>query len=494
MVAPAFQLTRARLAFLALGLVAFAVIAMVDSPLQHYDDYGSRPALAAAVTALMLVWWLSEALPIHATACVPFVAYPFLGVFGGEIGDDARRAAQPYVHPYVFLFMGGMCIAAAMQQWGLHRRVALTIMHAIGTQPARLLFGVLAATAFVSLWISNTATATMMLPIALALIAQLESRIGGRRLEHYGSSIMLAIAYGANVGGIGTKIGSPPNATFAGFMSQRGTDISFVEYMVVGLPFVLMFLPVVWWVLWQAGRRDAPEGDVGRDAVREELASLGRVRPGEWIVLVVFFVAAGLWIAAQPVTASVRSRLTTVTIGSAHVEATIAMSAALVLLIWRVRGRATLELASLRTVSWGTLVFLGGSFSMAAGIEASGLSSWLATQLTGVRELAPFAQVLIASFATVALSAFASNIATIAVMLNVLVSSVSPSNLDASLFAATIAASCDFALPVGTPPNAIVFGSGYVRIPRMARIGAMLDVAAALLAAAWCYVVVGWIS
>jgi sodium-dependent dicarboxylate transporter 2/3/5 len=181
-----------------------------------------------------------------------------------------------------------MSIAAAMQQWNLHRRVALAILRAIGTEPARLLLGFLAATAFVSLWISNTATATMMLPIGIALIAQLESRLGGRRLEHYGAALMLAIAYGANLGGIGTKIGTGTNATFAGFMSQRGTEISFVDFMLVGVPFVLLFLPCVWWVLWRSGRSDAPPGDAGRETLRAEWQRLGGVQRGERVVLGVF--------------------------------------------------------------------------------------------------------------------------------------------------------------------------------------------------------------
>jgi sodium-dependent dicarboxylate transporter 2/3/5 len=465
---PARPLPRARLAFLVLGPFA-------------------------AVAVLMLIWWLSEALPIHVTACVPLVAYPLLGIFGGGLAEDARRAALPYVHPYIFLFLGGMSIAAAMQQWGLHRRVALAIMRAIGTQPARLLFGFLAATASVSLWISNTATATMMLPIGIAMIAQLESIGGGRRLEHYGAAIMLAIAYGANVGGIGTKIGTGTNTTFVAFLSQRGVEISFLEYMVVGLPFVLLFLPCVWWVLWRLGRSDAPAGDAGREAMQAEWARLGPMQAGEKVVLGMFLLAGCLWIAAPGLTGLLRSCWPAWTLTSAHVEAAIAMGTAGVLLAWRVRGRAALELGSLALVSWGTLVFMGGSLAMASGIEASGLSSWLAGQLTGLRELAPFAQVLIASSATVAISAFASNIAALSVMLNVLVGSVAPLYLNTTLFAATVAASCDFALPVGTPPNAIVFGSGYLTIGRMARTGVALDAAGAVLAAAWCYLAVGWV-
>ena len=177
-----------------------------------------------------------------------------------------------------------MCIAAAMQQWNLHRRIALAIMRAIGTDPRRLLFGILVATAFISLWISNTATATMMLPIGLSVIVQLETHAGGQRLEHYGASLMLAVAYAANVGGIGTKIGTAPNAQFASFMAQRGVEISFLEYMAIGLPFVLLFLPVVWLALWRIGRRDAPDAAAGRNraAARRSRRSGARNARSGW--------------------------------------------------------------------------------------------------------------------------------------------------------------------------------------------------------------------
>lgn len=488
MAAPAFVLTRSKVTFIALGVAAAAAILLVDSPLHDFGEHGSRPAVAAAVTALMALWWLTEALPIYVTACVPLVVYPFLRVYGDAWTENAAGAASPYVHPYIFLFMGGMGIAAAMQQWGLHRRIALAIMRAIGTQPARLLFGVLAATAFVSLWISNTATATMMVPIGIALVVQLESRMGGRRLVHYGAALMLAIAYAANVGGIGTKIGTAPNALLSGFLAQRGADLTFLEFMAVGTPFVALFLPVVWWVLWRHGRRDAPPADAGGQTIEEEWRRLGPMNRGEWVVLAAFLTAAALWISAQPITRLVRTQWPG--LGSAHIEAGIAMGAALVLMLWRVRGRAALEPRALRTVPWETLLLLGGGFSMAAAIEASGLSDWMATQLAGVQAFTPLAQALVASLVTVGLSAVASNTATIAVMLSVIAASVAPEHLNTVLFAATIAASCDFALPVGTPPNAIVFGSGYVTIPTMFRIGILLDVAAAALAALWCYAVV----
>ena len=484
---PTFTFSRWKLAGLLAGLVAFALLAGLDTPLKHDPTYGARPAYAAAGAALMAIWWLTEAIPIYWTACVPLVLFPVFGVFGEA---NVRRSVLPYFDPYIFLFAGGMGIAAAMQQWDLHRRIALSIMDRIGSDPRRLLAGTLAATAFISLWISNTATAAMMMPIGIAIIAQIETQCGGRRLASYGMAIMLAIAYGSNVGGIGTKIGTAPNAQFSGFMERMGVPVSFLQFLVVGFPFVLMFLPFVWWMLWRIGRKDGLSGEIGADVVSGELAQLGPVKRPERIVLAVFLAAAALWICSKWITAFLKPRITFYEIGSAHVEGGIAVLAALTLFLWRSRGRQVLTLQALARVPWETLLLLGGGFAMASAIQGSGLSAWLGAQLLAVRGLPPFAQVLLASLAVVGLSAVASNTATIAVMLVVLRDAVSPEILPVVLFTATIACSCDFALPAGTPPNAIVFGSGYVTIPRMARTGVVLDVAAAILAAAWCWWIV----
>lgn len=486
-------LTPWKTAGLLAGLLAFALIAGLDTPLKHDPEHGARPAFAAAGAALMAIWWLSEAVPIYWTACVPLVVFPLFRVFGPGVGENLRESVLPYVDPYIFLFAGGMGIAAAMQQWDLHRRIALGIMRRIGSDPRRLLAGTLAATAFISLWISNTATAAMMVPIGIAIVAQIEEQLGGRRLASYGMAIMLAIAYGANVGGIGTKIGTAPNAQFSGFMERLGIEISFVQFLIVGLPFVVMFLPVVWAMLWRIGRADGLEGEIGEEVIAGELARLGPIRRPERIVLGVFLVTAGLWIAGKWITALLKPRVTAFELSSAHVEGGTAMLAALVLILWRTRGRQVLGFRALSRVPWETLLLLGGGFAMAAAIQKSGLSAWMGAQLLAVRGLPPFAQVLLSSLAVVGLSAVASNTATIAVMLVVLKDAVAPEILTTTLFAATIACSCDFALPAGTPPNAIVFGSGYVTIPRMARSGVVLDIAAAVLAAVWCWLIVRWV-
>lgn len=480
-----------QIAGLAAGPLAFALLLWADSPLQHHGKWGAQPAAAAAVTALMALWWLTEALPIHYTACLPLLLFPLTGVFGTGLGPNLGRTLASYFDSYIFLFAGGMGVAAAMQQHGLHRRIALNIMRLIGTDPRRLLAGILASTAFISLWISNSATATMMVSIGLAVIAQLESRLGGRRLHHYGMAVMLGIAYAANVGGIGTKIGTATNAQFCGLMERIGIEISFLKFMAIGFPFVLFFLPLVWWALWRIGRVDAPREDLGREALEAELVQLGGMRRGEKVVLGVFVSTALLWIMGKPLTDLLKGSFPE--LATSHVEALIAMTAALVLLLWRVDGGQALGKAGLSRVPWQTLLLLGGSFAMAGGIQHSGLSDWMGAQLQMVRDLNPFAQVLLLSVATVALSAVASNVATIAVVFNIARDAIAPAHLNTALFTSAIAASCDFALPVGTPPNAIVFGSGYVTIPQMARTGALLDLIAALLAAGWCWLAVPWL-
>jgi sodium-dependent dicarboxylate transporter 2/3/5 len=473
---------------LAAGLALFAAPLALETELSHWGEHGAQPALAAGLTLLMATWWISEALPIAWTACVPLVVLPFCSVYGEGFGANLRGAVAPYLDPYNFLFLGGMGIAAAMQQWGLHRRIALQVMRVIGTDARRLLFGLLLATATVSLWISNTATAAMMFPIGLALIAEFEHE-GGRRLAGYGAALMLAVAYGSNIGGIGTKIGTVPSAQLSGFLAQRGVEVSFLEFAAIGIPFVLLFLPIVWLALWRIGRADAPAREVGERALAGEGARLGAMQRAEKVVLGVFVATAAVWVMGKPITDLLRAHALP-ELASAHVEAGIAMLASLVLFTWRVERRRVLEPASLRFVQWETLVLLGGGFSLATSIQASGLSHWLGAQLEMLRAAPPFAQAVAASVVTVALSAFASNAATTAVMLPVLAGSVAAEHTTAILFAATFSASCDFALPAGTPPNAIVFGSGYLTIPLMARTGVVLDALAALCAALWCWLAV----
>lgn len=461
-------MTRTRIAGLLIGIAGFALILALPLGL------APRPARALAVLFLMMVWWFTEAVPIYATALAPLVLYPVLGVL------KVAAAALPYVDGFVFLFLGGMVIAAAMEQSNLHRRVALTVMRAIGTSPRRLLLGFMIATAFVSLWISNTATATMMLPIGMALVAELEAR-AGRRLVHYGFAIMLSIAYASNIGGMGTVIGTAPNAQFCSFAAARmGTEIGFARFLAIGLPTVAVLLPIAWWALWRVARQEGLEGSGGVATIREQLAAMGPIRRDEKIVLLVFVAAATLWILSQPVASSL-TKLLGRKIGSKQFEWGVAVAAGLVLVLTR---RA--DFAHLKRISWATLLLIGGGLAMAAGIEQSGLGAWAGAQATGIGTIPPLAQVGASSFLAVFVSAFASNTATVAILMPILADLLGRGAMP-SLAAAALGSSCDFMLPAGTPPNAIVFGSGYVTIPRMMRVGAFLDVIAAAVVALWAH-------
>ncbi len=447
------------------GVGAALAVALVPSGL-HGQATGSRPAYAAAVALVMAAFWLFEVGSMAVVALLPLVAYPLLGILPGGAGQNLLGTAGAYVDGYIFLFLGGMTLGAAMEEHGLHRRLALHVMRAIGRSPPRLLLGMLVATASVSLWISNTATAVMMLPIAIALVSQLEES-AGRKLPAFACAVMLSVAYGSNVGGIGTKIGTGTNSIFCGFLSRRlGIDLGFVTYLGIGLPFVIVFLPIVWGVLWRVARRDRLEGG-DRAGLDEAIAALGPVSRSERRVATIFLACAALWVAGdllRPLLEPPWLRLFGARLQPKHYEAVVALGGAAALLATR-----TLGLRGLGRLPYGTLVLLGGSFALASGIEGSGLSALFARSLAGLSAMPFVLQVALASAATVALSAIASNTATVNVMLSVL-----PPN--AALLATTsVAASCDFMLPAGTPPNAIVFGSGRVHLPSMIRIGFILD-------------------
>ncbi len=293
-------------------------------------------------------------------------------------------------------------------------------------------------------------------------------------------AIMLSIAYGANVGGIGTKIGTAPNAQFSGFMERSGISISFLQFLAVGLPFVLLFLPVVWWMLWRIGREGrARQGRSGPRSCTASWPGSARCRRPERIVLGVFLATAVLWIAGKGLTALLEPHVTAFKLTSAHVEGGIAMLAAFLLILWRTEGRQVLGFRALSRVPWETLLLLGGGFAMAAAIQKSGLSDFLSAQLVAVRGLPPFGQVLLAALPrspsrpwprTRPLSPSCSSSSRTRWL---------PEVMTTVLFAATLACSCDFALPAGTPPNAIVFGSGYVTIPGWRGSGVVLDLLAA---------------
>lgn len=477
-------ITTIRLAGLLGGLLAFLAMLLLPAP----TELAPEAWRTAAVAVLMAVWWMTEAIPIPATALLPLVLFPMLGIL------DMGAAAAPYANEVIFLFLGGFLLAAAMQRWGLHRRIALAIMAAVGVTPRRLIFGFMAATAFLSMWISNTATAAMMLPIALA-VAELFTRrpgagstlpdgampeSGAHMEDNFSAALLLGIAYAASIGGVATLIGTPPNAVLAAASSELlGIQISFVEWMAVGIPATLIFLPVAWGVLLLLYPPSAVEGD-GAAVIRQERESLGRASRGEKVVGVVFALTALSWIFRVPMEIGSFTLPGVQSLFPRVLDSTIAMAAAVALFLIPVypkKGIQAITWDDARSVPWGVLLLFGGGLSLALAMDRSGLATWIGQGVAAVGSVPPLVLVAIVATLFVFLTEITSNTATSTMAMPLMVGVGAALGTDALTLMATaaLAASMAFMLPVATPPNAIVFGSGRFTIQQMARAGFVMN-------------------
>ena len=444
--------------------------------------------LTAAVAVVMAGLWVSELIPIAATALIPVAAFPLLGIM------DSKSACAPYGNHMVFLFMGGFFLAVAMERWGLHRRIALWMILAIGLSPKRLVLGFMATTAFLSMWISNTATTLMIYPIALAVIMQFEtgpSADSGR--ANLSAAILLGIAYAASIGGVATLIGTPPNVVLVGALDTlfpEAPEITFLGWMAVGVPFSALFLMVVWALLVHVLHPVGTTGAAPAAAViRKELEEMGRMSRAERMVLVVFIVTATLWITRKGIHAgSLRvpgwSALFPWS-GSIH-DSTVAIAMSLLLFFAPVdlgKGIFLLDWEWAKRIPWGVLILFGGGFALAEGFRQSGLSTWLGSRLTLLGGVPTVLMILCVCLLVTCLTELTSNTATATLLMPVLASTAtvigeSPLLL---MIPAAMSASCAFMLPVATPPNAIVFGSGRLTVPVMARAGLAFNLLGALL-------------
>ena len=472
-----------------------------------------KAACAGATVALMACWWITESIPLWTTALLPLLLFPVTGA------APFHEVALQYFDPINFLFLGGMCIAASMQQWGLHRRIALGIVSRIGTSPRRIVLGFMLATGFITLWISNTAAAMMMFPIGMAVLTKFEEQCGrdDPLLQRFGLALMLGIAYAASIGGIGTKIGTGTNLVFvkqAALVSAK--DIDFLTWLKMGLPVVVIALPLVWLYLVRiAAPLPATEFPGGRKAIEAARSSQGRMGCGEGVALIGFLSAAVLWIFRKDIElGSVKitgwwnivpwswadllgrplnslpqplPRLLA-DVGDGVVAIVVGVGLLLVP-VQRRPLRFALDIRNASRISWGLLALLGGGFAMAYGIERSGLSGSIAGLLKETGRLDPFAATITVCFISVALTEVASNVATASILLPLLAASADSFGLQPLplMFAATLAASFGFMLPAGTPPNAVVFSSGYITVPQMARSGLIVDLVGGLLVAVVCY-------
>lgn len=441
------------------GLAAFLAMLAMDPP-------AAMPEAAwkvAALAVLMSTWWVWEAIPIAATALMPVALLPILGV------ADVGQATAPYANPLVFLFLGGFCLAVAMERWDLHRRLALLVLSLVGTRQDRVIGGFMVATAAMSMWVSNTATATMMLPIAVTVCATLRNEKDGFSSRPFTIAMLLAIAYGANVGGMATLIGTPPNALFAGYMREaHGVEIGFGQWMLVGLPFSILLLGLAWLVLTRWSFPVRHEQAAGADtAIRAQLTALGSMTRGEKLVLAVFITTAAAWI--------FRPLLESLT-GLALSDAAIAVLAAIALFSIPVRPTERifiLDWSHTAKIPWGVLILVGGGLSLGSAVGSSGLSAWLAGALEPLTVFPAWVVVAAVASVVIGISHIASNTATAATFLPLAGSFALTAGMDPSVLAAPVAlaASCAFMMPVATPPNAIVFATGEMTVADMVRAG-----------------------
>lgn len=459
----------------------------------------------ASIATLMAIWWMTEAIPLSATSLLPIVLIPML------TQRSVNEATAPYASSIVFLFLGGFLIAIAMEKWNLHRRVALLTLRKVGIEPTRIVLGMMLATGFLSMWVSNTATTLMMLPIGLSVLAlvterarpdntndaspghALDRQSGDENVQRFGICLVLAIAWSASMGGLGTLLGSPPNAIVAGYAADElGREIGFLEWMMLGMPLALVFILIGWVlmtrVLYPFKLAEIPGG---RQMIDNEINKLGPVAQGEKMVMAVFASAAFLWV-VPGILVSIPGIGSNLGWFGEMNDTAIAVAAGIVMFILPGRGRQEMVLNwkdAEEGLPWGVLLLFGGGLSLASAVAASGLDGWIGAQVTGLGVLP--AVFLIASVVGIILflTEVTSNTATAATFIPVLGGVAVGIGADpmSLLIPAAFAATCAFMLPVGTPPNAIVFGTGAVTIAQMARGGFVLNLVGIVLITGFCY-------
>lgn len=437
--------------------------------------------LVLGLTAWMATWWISEAVPIPATSFLPLVIAPLLGI------TTLNAAATPYANPVVFLFLGGFILSIAMERWSLHKRIALRTMLMVGNKPSQQVGGIMMVTAFLSMWMSNTATAVMMLPITLSIITMTHQ---DKDNSPFSKAILLSIAYAASIGGLATLIGTPPNALMAAFLSDNyDIHIGFAEWMMVGLPLSVILLGLTWlWLTKFQYKLDQGPTVNSKDLFRKQLAELGKIQRQEKLVLIIFALTALSWI-FRPIIADVT--------GLPLDDTIIAMAAALIIFILPTDSKNTRLLVweDTKKLPWGVLMLFGGGLSLAAMITKSGLATFIADQVMLLGSMPLWLMIVIVTVIILFLTEVTSNTATAAGFLPLLAPvalamSGTPMTL---VIPAAIAASCAFMLPVATPPNAIVFSSGQLKITDMVKAGFALNVLSAILVSITTLTLAKWV-
>tara|TARA_R110002051_G_scaffold105833_4_gene178910 strand:- start:2839 stop:4296 length:1458 start_codon:yes stop_codon:yes gene_type:complete len=455
---------------LVLGPLSFILFYFFPSP----TGMPENAYLMLGITIWIAIWWISEAIPIAVTSLLPIVLFPISGVL------DIGATTSAFGDKYVFLYLGGFILAIAIEKWNLHKRIALNIIRLIGTNIYRIILGFMVATAFLSMWISNTATAVMMLPMGMSIVSVLKDNPTTLENENsiFGKTLMLSIAYAASIGGIATLIGTPPNLVFAGFVQKTyGIEISFGQWIQFGLPISIVLLIIAWYYLTRiAYKFKQVEFPGGKEEINRLLVQIGPIKKEEKAVLFVFTLTAFCWITRSFILQNFIPGID---------DTAIAICSAIVLFIIpsSKKGDALVVWEDAVKIPWGIILLFGGGMALAAGFQTTGLALWLGNQMSLLEGISLFLLVLIVVAAVNFLTEVTSNLATTAMLMPILAPIAL--NLEINPFilmvATTVAASCAFMLPVATPPNAVVFGSGYLKISDMIKSGFWLNVISIIL-------------
>ena len=461
---------------LILGPLSFVVFLIFG----QFEGLSNSGQSVLASTLWIAIWWVTEAIPIAATALLPIILFPL------SQGMELPTTTESYGHKYVFLYLGGFLIAIGIEKWNLHKRIAINIISFIGTDVRKVILGFMIATAFLSMWISNTATSVMMLPIGVAIIKQLKDNPASLENENtiFGKALMLGIAYSASIGGIATLIGTPPNLVMAGVISEiYNYEITFFKWFIFGFPISIILLFFCWYyitrVAYVFNQREFPGG---RSEVNRLKNDLGPISYEEKIIAIIFALAGFCWITRSFLLQSILPVLD---------DTIIAISFGLILFVIPSKAKTNTLLNWKDTIQlpWGVIILFGGGMAIAKAFEISGLAIWLGELMTTLNALPFFILIIFLIAAVNFLTEITSNLATTAMILPVLASlafeiGVHPFGI---MVGAAVAASCAFMLPVATPPNAIVFGSGYLKIPDMVSRGIVLNIFSIILIAVMVY-------
>ncbi|OFX51744.1 MAG: sodium:dicarboxylate symporter [Bacteroidetes bacterium GWB2_41_8] len=480
--------TKQLISFIIAPSISLAIILFGD--LKH-----GEPAVTntLAVALLMAVWWITEAVPLAVTSLLPVALFPLLGIM------DAKNVSSTYFNNVIFLFMGGFVIALAMQRWDLHRRIALKILLTTGVSPGRILLGFMLATAFLSMWMSNTATAMMMMPILISVIDKLEESIGKQEIKGYSVGLLLGVAYSASIGGIATLVGTPPNLSFARIFEiyfPDAPEITFATWLLFALPVSIMLFISAWIYLYYVyNQKKQNWTSVSKHTFRDQLHEMGPMRYEEKVVLIAFISVALLWIFRLdldlgwikiPGWSGIFPK------SSFLDDGTVAIFVAIVLFIIPSKSadfKRIMDWEGATKIPWHIILLFGGGFALASGIKESGLSTWFGEQLIFVADFNPIVVILSVALLITFLTELTSNTATTEMILPILAGIAISTEINPLflMLPATLSASLAFMLPVATPPNAIIFGTNRVTVSQMAKTGLILNLIGAVIVTVMTY-------